>query len=255
MPRFRAPSPAMGVALLALFVAMGGTTWAAVTLPRGSVGTPQLKRNAVTGPKVANHSLTGADIKARVAGHGAVGQAARRPRAVAGTVYTAHFENAVSLPDTPTSPLVVASLSVPAGNYVLSAKGQMDTFNSMQIVECDLIAGADVDKSFGQGGGNHQSQILTNSLVHSFAAAGKVDLACSASNTRGALPGAADRDQRRRASRPRRSQRRSRASSRSAFAPRKASDISGSAGKARSKPAASANVAPSEATISAAVRP
>lgn len=182
MPRFRAPSPAMGVALLALFVAMGGTTWAAVKLPRGSVGTTQLKRNAVIGPKVANHSLTGVDIK--LSSLGAVPSAKRAATAaVAGTVYTAHFENAVTLPDTPTAPLVVASLNVPAGNYVLSAKGQMDTFNSMQIVECALIAGADVDKSFGQGGGSHQSQILANSLVHSFATAGKVDLACSASNS------------------------------------------------------------------------
>jgi hypothetical protein len=60
------------IALLALFVALGGTTYAATALPANSVGTKQLKKNAVinkkikanavTGGKVANNSLTGADV-------------------------------------------------------------------------------------------------------------------------------------------------------------------------------------------------
>jgi hypothetical protein len=67
------PSPAMVVALIALFVAMGGGAYAAFKLPKNSVGTPQLKKNAVTGrkikanavssSKVANNSLTGNDIR------------------------------------------------------------------------------------------------------------------------------------------------------------------------------------------------
>jgi hypothetical protein len=56
------PSPAMIVACLALGIALGGTSYAAITLPRNSVGTKQLKKNAVTGPKVKNNSLTGADV-------------------------------------------------------------------------------------------------------------------------------------------------------------------------------------------------
>jgi hypothetical protein len=50
------------IALLALFVALGGTTYAATALPRNSVGPLQLKKNAVSGLKVRNNSLTGADI-------------------------------------------------------------------------------------------------------------------------------------------------------------------------------------------------
>ena len=60
--RFR-PSPAMVVACIALAVALGGTSYAAIKLPRNSVGTIQLKKNAVTSPKVKNNALTGADIK------------------------------------------------------------------------------------------------------------------------------------------------------------------------------------------------
>lgn len=50
------------IALIALFVALGGTTYAATALPRNSVGPLQLKKNAVTGVKVKNNSLTGADV-------------------------------------------------------------------------------------------------------------------------------------------------------------------------------------------------
>ena len=62
------PSPAMTVALISLFVALGGTGYAAFTLPKNSVGTKQLRKNAVTSTKVRNHSLTGADIKAATLG-------------------------------------------------------------------------------------------------------------------------------------------------------------------------------------------
>jgi len=51
------------VASIALFVALGGASYAAVTLPRNSVGPKQIKKNAVNGSKVKNRSLTGADIK------------------------------------------------------------------------------------------------------------------------------------------------------------------------------------------------
>ena len=50
------------IALIALFVAMGGTAYAAATLPPNSVGTKQLKRSAVTGAKVKNDTITGAKV-------------------------------------------------------------------------------------------------------------------------------------------------------------------------------------------------
>lgn len=53
----RRPSPAMGVAMCALVVALSGTAWAAVTLPAGSVDTRQLRDKAVTGSKLANGAV------------------------------------------------------------------------------------------------------------------------------------------------------------------------------------------------------
>jgi hypothetical protein len=57
------PSPAMIVACVALFVALGGTSYAAIVLPANSVGTKQLKKSAVTAVKVKNGTLTAAKIK------------------------------------------------------------------------------------------------------------------------------------------------------------------------------------------------
>jgi hypothetical protein len=60
--RLRRPTPATVIALVALFVALGGTGYAALKLPKNSVGTAQLKNNAVTGAKVKNGSLAAADF-------------------------------------------------------------------------------------------------------------------------------------------------------------------------------------------------
>src|SRR4051794_41335432 len=71
MPRRTRPMPARRprrlsyanvVSSLALFIVLGGVSWAAATLPANSVGKRQLKNNAVTGRKVANGSLRAADF-------------------------------------------------------------------------------------------------------------------------------------------------------------------------------------------------
>jgi hypothetical protein len=54
---WRRPSPALVVALVALFVALGGTSYAALRLPENSVGTAQLKNGAVTKGKIAKKTL------------------------------------------------------------------------------------------------------------------------------------------------------------------------------------------------------
>ncbi len=55
--RLHRPSPAMMVALAALFLSLGGASYAAVMLPAHSVGSAQLKTFAVTNPKLANESV------------------------------------------------------------------------------------------------------------------------------------------------------------------------------------------------------
>ncbi len=51
------------LAMLALFVALGGTSMAAARLPARSVGTKQIKAGAITGGKIARNAVTSAKVK------------------------------------------------------------------------------------------------------------------------------------------------------------------------------------------------
>ncbi len=72
----RHPSPATVISIIALFVSLGGTGYAAIKLPANSVNSKQIKnksiksadlaKNAVTGDKVKDGSLSGADLAAGV---------------------------------------------------------------------------------------------------------------------------------------------------------------------------------------------
>ena len=75
--RITRPSPALVISIVALFVALGGTGYAAVQLPRASVGAKHLKKNSVSSAKVKNSSLVLGDFKAseRSKLHGARGVA------------------------------------------------------------------------------------------------------------------------------------------------------------------------------------
>jgi hypothetical protein len=97
--RLHLPSPAMIVALTALFLALGGSTYAAITLPAHSVGTKQLKNGAVTGKKVKTGSLLAANFKA--------GQLPAGPQGSTG----------------PTGPIGPAGPAGANGNAVLSGAG------------------------------------------------------------------------------------------------------------------------------------
>lgn len=56
--RLRTPSPAFVLSLIALFVALGGTTYAATSLPKNSVGTAQLRTGAVTKKKINKKTIS-----------------------------------------------------------------------------------------------------------------------------------------------------------------------------------------------------
>jgi Collagen triple helix repeat (20 copies) len=70
------PSPAMVVAFIALLLALGSGAYAQLRIPRNSVGTAQLRANAVTSPKVKPGSLLSSDFRA--------GQLPRGPQGPAG---------------------------------------------------------------------------------------------------------------------------------------------------------------------------
>jgi hypothetical protein len=68
-------SPSLIVAVIALIVAMGGTSYAAITLPRNSVGDRQIRAGAVRSSEVRDRSLSVRDlsVSARTTLRGAPG--------------------------------------------------------------------------------------------------------------------------------------------------------------------------------------
>jgi hypothetical protein len=125
------PSPAMVVATLALGVALGGTSYAAMRIPANSVGTAQLRNGAVTAAKIRAHSLTASDFEAGQlpAGErgatgatgpaGAAGAAGTAGTAGASYVSSMSFAGGAAIPTDGTTTTVLSSASFTAAPNTL----------------------------------------------------------------------------------------------------------------------------------------
>jgi hypothetical protein len=71
MKKFRRPSPALMISLVALFVALGGVSYAAAT-----IGSAQIKNNSVRGKDVRNGTLLSKDHKKNSLGGAAIKESA-----------------------------------------------------------------------------------------------------------------------------------------------------------------------------------
>jgi hypothetical protein len=110
------------VSLLALFVALGGTSYAVAKLPKNSVGSKQLRKSSVTSSKVKDRSLLATDFKAGQLPAGVQGpQGARGP--------SDGFQVSLNAPVTnlPSYFSDVLTLAVPAGNYFVTATLEAST--------------------------------------------------------------------------------------------------------------------------------
>jgi hypothetical protein len=136
------PSPAMIVACAALFVSLGGVGYAAIVLPANSVGTKQLKKNAVNSAKVKPRSLLASDFKK--------GQLPRGPRGlqgVPGATGAAGAPGAKGDPGTPATRLwaYVSSAGVLRGGGGVVASSRLSdghfsvTFNQ-SVINCAATA-------------------------------------------------------------------------------------------------------------------
>jgi len=123
------PSPALVVACVALLVALGGTGYATVlNVPKSSVGTPQLKRNAVTAAKIApnavraGHVLDGsllvADFKA-----GQIPQGPKGDKGDTGAPGLSGYEIVTSTNSVTNSFFNTVTVTCPAGKRVFGGGG------------------------------------------------------------------------------------------------------------------------------------
>jgi hypothetical protein len=116
---WKTPSPALVISLIALFVALGGTTYAATSLPRSSVGAKQLKKGAVTPPKVSKKTI--ALFKGQTGPRGATGAPGAKGDTGPIGPSNAYFKTTAG---------ASASVSVPAGSYVAYGQGLFDAVSS-----------------------------------------------------------------------------------------------------------------------------
>lgn len=190
----------MAVALLALFIALGGTAAAAKVMitsskqiKKGSVSRSDLARNAVDGTKVLDGALTVDDFDS----------ATKSTLQAAGTQALEAFRAAG--PDgvkDRTSATVATLTNIPPGAYAVFAKTVLTAKNNAQVFppnngeslggHCVLDVGGDADESRALlgGPGSNSPAGISNQITHTYSDTGEAKLTCdvtgadwSASNT------------------------------------------------------------------------
>jgi len=132
------------VTLLAFIVLFGGGAFAASKLAKNSVGTKQLKSNAVTSSKVKNKALKGKDFATGV---------------LPGPTHGFQASGSVNYDSFSSSPFgsTVVSLPLPPGAYFATSSVQAQTVNNVaSTVQCRLI---------NQGGGGGSTVTSRQQLV------------------------------------------------------------------------------------------
>ena len=169
-------TPALVIAVIALFVAIGG----GYAIGAGFIGTGDLKNQAVTNKKIKKKTIKANRVKPDTLTGGQINEASLRG---AGTAQSVRQDTAAQVPAA-SGTTTVLTLQVPAGSYVLSSKAVLAKGGTQDQVQCFLIAGSDQDRSLEAVNAANNTTIM-NLLVHTFSSAGTVTLACD--NPGGAL--------------------------------------------------------------------
>jgi hypothetical protein len=176
----RLPSPALVISCLALAVALSGVGYAATALPRNSVGTPQLKANAVRSGKVKDGNLKAADLAPGVV----------PPSGAIVRTRTA----GVSFDSTLTT--ILTAPGIPAGKYIAMYRGDVVNFGvtatSLAFMRCQVeappgtaIAGGTTFAHDGAADGRVIVNQMTIVDVITLPAPDTVRVRCSADNGTG----------------------------------------------------------------------
>lgn len=142
----------MAVAFLALLVALGGSSYAAVKLSKNSVRTTHIKNNAVTGAKVKNNTLTGADIKEATL-QGIVSQTALRASGIEKVFIKSAPYAVATAPQTPCPGTPAGSCFIPVTQFTTGS------------VNCD-------PGQVAVGGGARPDDFVQNTVVESYPTGG-----------------------------------------------------------------------------------
>ena len=127
------PSPSMLIALLALFAALGGTSYAAA-----KIGSKEIKNNSIRSVDVRNKSLTGKDVKRNALGGAQVNESKLDKVGSAGTADSAQTAGSAQ---TATSAQTAGSAD--------NAKSAQNATNAQNAANATTAASADDADSLG----------------------------------------------------------------------------------------------------------
>ena len=214
----RRPSAALIVSCVALFISLGGASYAAVTIPNNSVGAPQLKKNAVTNAKLDSNSVSYKKIQAGAVGNvranlsqlqsrvsktcaagTAIGAIAKTGGTVTcNTTLPTGLEttsNTAALTATATSPTTVTTLALPAGpNYLAFANPTVSVTSTAAVqrvqVSCTLTVGSNTQTRVATLVTSGTATNVTNESIplQLSGASGTATVACTATVATGTLP-------------------------------------------------------------------
>jgi hypothetical protein len=173
-------APAIVIAAVALFVALGG----GYAIGAGFIGTGDLKNQAVTNKKikkktikanrVAPNTLTGNQIAPNTLTGNQINEASLSG---AGTAQSVRQDTAAQVPAATTGAVTVLTLQVPAGSYVINSKAVLAKGGTQDPVQCFLSAEGDQDRALEAVNAANNTTI-SNLLVHTFSGSGSVTLGC-----------------------------------------------------------------------------
>jgi hypothetical protein len=195
--RLHRPSPAMAVALLSLTVALGGTSYAAIKLPKNSVGSKQIKPNAVTGSKVKDGSLFSNDFASGQLPRGPKGDTGQQggsgpqgPAGPAGPSSVIYRTKTGQPPLTKDNDSTIATMPLPAGHWLVTSQLLAVDFDAGGIlVRCGLTVGGTAFPSTAVSiGQNNPGAPITSTAALSLPASGEASIRCHYEGAQADLP-------------------------------------------------------------------
>jgi hypothetical protein len=169
-------APAIVIAAVALFVALGG----GYAIGAGFIGTGDLKNQAVTNKKIKKKTIKANRVKPDTLTGDQINEASLSG---AGTGLSVAQSTAATVPASSTTAQTVLTLSVPkAGSYLFISKAVLAKAGLQTQVNCLLAAGGDSDRSLEAVNAANNTTIV-NTVAHTFEAPGSVTLACDNPDT------------------------------------------------------------------------
>ena len=170
-------TPSLAISMIALFVALGGASYAAIKLPKNSVGAAQIKKNAVDSNKVKDRSLLATDFKTgqlprgETGATGAAGQTgATGARGTAGPTFSFAYSNLIA-PVTISSAgtqILNRTISIPySGKLTVNFTGRIELGGGASLGN-DAQATCSAFVNPPTGGSTQVSQIIPSSPAKYF---------------------------------------------------------------------------------------